>query len=518
MSNKYLSTIGGASFVVLLLSLLGRGIGFIRESYFASQFGLSESYDIFLAGSVIPVIINTSFLYLIQNYLVPIFTEIRINKSNLFKHFTSKYTSLFILIALLFSILLYLFSENIISYYLGSVINYKNDFAVTIFNLMLITIPLSIGSAVLTAYLNSKFSFNIPLISQIILNIFIILSVVVFVEKIGILSIPLGFIIGNFFQLLFLIINARINLLRTNIFSGESKIFEGLSSGIIIVVLIETIGQLHIFIDRYFLSEIETGAISGINYATTVFMLPVSIISLSFSSVLFPKFSEYISNKSKEEFGSLLGKSLDVSLVLHIPIFFIFYFWGDFFIRLFFERGEFGSNDTFLTFNILKIFVFSIIFYSSFAITNKSLYSAGLLKQLLMIQIIGIIIKLFVNVFFVDKYNYNALVFGTTISYIAVGTLSVFFVRFYFKEFRIFNIIIKLFTYIIIALTVFYTIEIIFNSLNINYLIEKFTKILLFNVIFFLVLLLLKFNVILSLIQIIPKKFQKIIIDYYNGK
>lgn len=518
MSNKYLSTIGGASFIVLLLSILGRGIGFIRESYFASKFGLSETYDIFLAGSVIPIIINTSFLYLIHNYLVPIFTDLRINNNNMLKKFASKYTLLFISITLLLSLILYLFSEIIISNYLSFEIIEKRINAITVFNLMLITIPFSIGSSVLSAYFNSKFNFNTPLVSQLILNIIIIITVFITVSDLGIFSVPLGFIIGNLFQLLFLIINSRINIFQIELFREKSKIFEGLTGGIIIVVLIETIGQLHIFIDRYFLSEIEIGSISGINYANTVFMLPISIISLSFSSVLFPKFSEYISNKSKVQFGNLMEKSLDVSLVLHIPIFIIFFFWGDFFIKIFFERGEFQDSDTYMTFNILKILAFSIIFYSSFAITNKCLYSTGLLKQLLFIQIIGIFIKVGINFLFVSNYNYSALVYGTTVSYILVGTLSIAVIRFYFKEFSILKLFYKLLVYASAAVFISYSIENIYQYFNLESQLEVLSKIIIFSLIFFAILVLFKMNVILSLIQIFPQKYQRIILSYYNGK
>lgn len=518
MTNKFLSSIGGASVAVILLSILGRGIGFIRESFFASKFGLSELYDLYLASSIIPLILNTSFLYLIQNYLVPKFTETRINNSSGLIKTVSNNLFLFILVSIIISIILLIFSEFIISNYLSFESFQNNLLALTIFRIMLITIPLSISSAVLTSYLNSKFNFNTPLLSQIILNIFIITTVILYVDKINIYSIPLGFVIGNFIQLLFLLYYSKIRIFSTLKSFREIKPFDGITSTILLIVIIETIGQLHILIDRFFIDKVNAGTISGLNYAFTIYMLPISIISLSFSSVLFTKLSEHISKKSNELFTNLIEKSIDISLALHIPIFFIFFVWGDVFISILFERGAFGKDDTTFTFEILKVLIFSIIFYSTFAITNKSLYSAGLLKQLIYIQLIGIIIKLLINFLFVDKYLHIALASGTTISYIVVSILSVLIIKNYYNEFNILKLLLLTFKYVLICLPVIIGVYYFFEMFPLKNTFMNILQVLISIVLYFFLIIILKLEVTVSLLQIIPGKTKNIILEYVQRK
>ncbi len=75
MSKKFTSTIAGASLLITSVGLISRGLGFIREATYASKFGLQNQFDIYLIGAVVPIIINTSILYLSQNYFIPAYHQ-----------------------------------------------------------------------------------------------------------------------------------------------------------------------------------------------------------------------------------------------------------------------------------------------------------------------------------------------------------------------------------------------------------------------------------------------------------
>jgi putative peptidoglycan lipid II flippase len=80
MSQKFTSTIAGASIFISVLGLFSRGLGFIREMIFANNFGLETEFDIYLVGAVLPITINNILLFIGQNYFVPEFQ--RINSSD----------------------------------------------------------------------------------------------------------------------------------------------------------------------------------------------------------------------------------------------------------------------------------------------------------------------------------------------------------------------------------------------------------------------------------------------------
>ena len=55
MSQKFTSTIAGASIFISLIGVLSRGFGFIREMIFANNFGLETDFDLYLVGAVLVV-------------------------------------------------------------------------------------------------------------------------------------------------------------------------------------------------------------------------------------------------------------------------------------------------------------------------------------------------------------------------------------------------------------------------------------------------------------------------------
>ena len=53
---------------------------------------------------------------------------------------------------------------------------------------------------------------------------------------------------------------------------------------------------------------------------------------------------------------------------------FLFYFWGDLFVHLFYERGKFTPSDTDLTYSVLRYFSLGLIFVSVYQLTVKIFY------------------------------------------------------------------------------------------------------------------------------------------------
>ncbi len=128
------------------------------------------------------------------------------------------------------------------------------------------------------------------------------------------------------------------------------------------------------------------------------------------------------------EIKEKLNKFVSLNLFLFIPMTFVFYYYGDIIIRILFQRGAFTSADTQITFDTLKYFSLSFIFYSSYSVLNKLMYSLELAKQLLVITVIGCTIKILFNFLLVGSLKQNGLALSTSISYFIFFISSLFFI------------------------------------------------------------------------------------------
>ena len=147
-------------------------------------------------------------------------------------------------------------------------------------------------------------------------------------------------------------------------------------------------------------------------------MLPVSIISVSIATIIFSKVSEYFAGPSKFDINHYISEFLRVNLVIFLFATFTLLLFGDVIVKIILERGKFDSTDTASTFNLLKIYSISLLFYSTYSLYNKILYSAKLIKQLLLITILGMMIKIVFNFLLVTHLKQSGLALSTVISYL----------------------------------------------------------------------------------------------------
>ena len=257
----------------------------------------------------------------------------------------------------------------------------------------------------------------------------IVLVTVYFFKNLEIYAIPVGFVIGTVFQLV-LLVNKSKELLFNHFdirdFFTEYK--KSSFDTLFIIVLIETIGQFYVIIDRYFYSLVPTGAISSLSYAQTIFQLPLLIISLALSTAIFPKFSQLIHQKLFADLEKIFNDGLKFSVFIFVPIMFVFIFYGEIILRIIFERGNFSHSNTIMTHRVLIYLSLSIVFFASYGILNKIIYSANLIRELLYITLLGITIKILFNFLLIGKFEQEGLALSTSVTYTFFFLASLFVV------------------------------------------------------------------------------------------
>src|SRR4030066_1265808 len=102
MSKKFTSTIAGAAILITGVGLVSKGFGFLREVVYANNFGLQTNFDIYLIGAVLPITLNTSVIYLAQNYFIPAYhNKLSLGKDKAEKFFSNTFWFFLILAGIL---------------------------------------------------------------------------------------------------------------------------------------------------------------------------------------------------------------------------------------------------------------------------------------------------------------------------------------------------------------------------------------------------------------------------------
>ena len=433
MSKKAKVSLVKASFFLTIILLITKTIGFVREIIFANEFGTSKEFDLYLIGVAIPIMINTVFFYLAQNYFIPNYYKNKKEKLKDDSNFFNESFWLFVGFGLLIGGVLLILSDFIIAAYTENLSAKEIQLVQNIFNLIVITIPINTAFSICASYLVANYNYHIPYLVQLANNSIILVLIIILSDFIGIYSIPLAYVSANIVQLLVIIYviskSVKISFPRISTFASITKI--SLSS-FSITILIEFFSLSYIIIDRYFFHSVEEGGISAYNYASTIFNLPMSIFTASIAAILLPKFSSaFHSDDEKKSFVKGIEESLDAVIIFLSPVIILFLFHAVSLIRIIFQRGVFNAEDTVMTSDLLIILSFGLLFYAAYSVINKILYSAQFLRSFLLLVISTIFIKYFFNLFFVPEFKQNALALSTIICYsvLLFGGISIIVIK-----------------------------------------------------------------------------------------
>jgi putative peptidoglycan lipid II flippase len=359
-------------------------------------------------------------LYLGQNYYIPIYSNIKYEGSKKENELFNKMLRMFFFAGFILSLILLFLSNQILSFYLSGSNTQIIETALVIFRIFIFTIPLNAAISIISAHLQSQEEFSSPALAQLFANLSVILLVPLLGRNIGIIIIPIAYLIGSLLQMFFLLNKSKkyIRLDFKPIYKYQiSKLNLTANASLMLIIVIEVISQFYFIIDRYFYDKVEPGGIAALNYAITVYYIPIAVLSVALSTAIFPSFSDHLQQKDPKDLLKKITDSLSMNAFLFAPIVILFIFYGDFVIRLFFQRGNFSHLDTQMTFSALRYFSLSLIFYSVYSIFNKIFYGARLIKHLLVITMAAGFIKLVLNFVLVESLNHDGLALSSSIAY-----------------------------------------------------------------------------------------------------
>ena len=486
-----------------------RVTGFIRDILFANYLGANLMSDAFLFAYRLPNLFRRIFAEGSMNSVfIPLYVNQEKMNSKSANDFIWIVFNFFFVITLFLSFLIFFFTEQVISILAPGFLLNKSQFLLAN-QLLIITFPFLIFvtlSSVLSSVLNVKGKFFLPSFLSVILNIFMIVTLVSFKSN-SHFALAWSMIIAGFTQLILLFINLGtikifwgIGLKSIKVLSKELKKFFGrflyslLGSGIV---------QLNIFISMLFASLVGGGAISQIYYADRIIDLPFALIAVAMSFTLLPYLSKNISDESKN--SKAFNETVIFCFLFAIPSAFGIFILSEDIIRALFGRGEFNNEDVLITSKILLVYSFSLPGYMLARIFNQVFYSYEKVEYP-----VKAAVPTFICNFILCFLLYRPLgVLGLAISGAVSIWLNLFIQIFYLrKNFRSFyeKLLIfdfkKLLKILFSAIIMVISILIFKKILDLNIYVDLFIQILIGLIIYFLILNWLKLNEIKLVFQL----------------
>lgn len=250
------------------------------------------------------------------------------------------------------------------------------ELAVHLTRLMLVS-PLFFGiSGMLTGILNARQHFLAPAVAPLIYNASIILSALFLAEPFGVEGLAWGVVAGSAGHLL-----VQLPALRAVGFRWSPSL-DVFSEGVRDVLALmgpRVVGlaasQVNFLAVIFFASFISDEAISAMNYAFLMMMLPVGVIGMAISTAVFPTLAQHAAARETQLLRDALTHALRTILLLAIPASAALILLAGPAVQVLLERGAFDDRSATLVVSALVVYGFGIFAHSGVEILSRGFYA-----------------------------------------------------------------------------------------------------------------------------------------------
>jgi putative peptidoglycan lipid II flippase len=363
--------------LIALGNIASRGLGFLREVVKARLFGTGPAVDALNLAITIPLqIYDLVTGGLINSALVPAFSAYAAEER---RHELWRLASVLLtLAALLLSAIvlaLVLFAPQVVGVFVWIDALTKGlaltggqaqpEAAALAARLLRVTLPavacLSL-SGILTALLYSLKRFRLPAFTAAVFNLSMVVVSVLLAAQFGVTAMALGLLLGAALQVLLQLPDLGDGLARLRpaldfAHPGLRRIFRA---------YVPILGSLVIAqASVWFGLSVAFGFPNGLSwmgYATNLYQFPLGLVGVAVSSAILPTLAAQAAGHLTGEYKATLVRGLSLVLGLMVPATVGMFILAEPLAALAFEGGRFTAQDTVMTAQVLRWFLFGLSF------------------------------------------------------------------------------------------------------------------------------------------------------------
>ncbi len=215
--------------------------------------------------------------------------------------------------------------------------------------------------SMLKAVLNQNRRFSVAGSMPLLGGLIILGTLVLLQGRLGIWALPAGFAAGNLAQLVVVVLFALgagcLAFVRPAAPAGGLRELWSLGWVFLLSQLVMTLGMA---VDRYFATGLEVGSVSSLAYSTSILNMGTQLFSFSLTIVMFTRMSEFISAGDMSACNAYIRDNLTRQSRLVVPLSLGLALAAPEIVRVLFQRGAFGPEDTLRTSGVVMFHLLAL--------------------------------------------------------------------------------------------------------------------------------------------------------------
>lgn len=405
------------AFVLILLTIFSKLLGFGREVVLAYYYGTTHISDAYLIALTIP---GTIFAFVgagIHSSYIPTYNHIEHHEnSQSADQFTTNLIQVILLIAAALILLVLMLAPQLVNIFASGFHGETLMLTVKLTRISIFGILFSGMTYVLSGYLNIKKDFFTPALMGIPFNFFVMFSIIIS-QIYHVIWLGYGIVLAMFFQWLLLIPSIKKNRFKCNFkkFYKNPHLKRMLTLALPVIIG-SSINQINILVDRTLASRLASGGIASLNYANRLNDFVIGIFVVTFITVIYPTISKLAIKKNLDELEKLLSQTItDINLLL-FPIVAGTMIFSEPFVKILFGRGAFGEEAIIMTSDSLLFYAIGMIGIGYREILTKVFYALEDTRTPMTNAGVSFLLNILLNIILSNIMGIKGLALATSIS------------------------------------------------------------------------------------------------------
>jgi putative peptidoglycan lipid II flippase len=394
----------------MVLFVVSRALGLLREMVIARQFGTSAEMDAYLAAFRLPDFLfyvvaggalGSAFIPTFSGYLV------RADLPGAWR-LASAVINWIILILSSLGAVAAIAAPWLVQQFYGDFSPEQQALTTELMRWMLISTVIFGISGVVMGILNAQHHFLLPALAPVVYNLAIILGAWLLGPTWGVRGLTAGVVLGAAGHLLVqlpgLARGGQRMVYRPVLAIGEASVHEvARLMGPRVLGLAAV--QLNFVVTTILASSLTAGSLAALNYGWIIMLLPQGVIAQSVATALFPTLAALAAQGEKAEMRRIFAATLRNLLFLTLPATVGLLILREPIIRLLLEWGRFDARSTSLTASALGFFALGLVGHAIVEIAVRAFYALKDTKTPVNIGILAMAVSIGLSLFLMRLFE-----------------------------------------------------------------------------------------------------------------
>ena len=412
--------IASAATLVMLLFILSRGTGLLREMIIGARFGTAADLDAYLAAFRIPdLLFQLVAGGALGSAFIPTFAAAWTEDSQqqawlLF----SRVLNLLTLFLILLCGLAMLFAEPLTARVIAPGFSVEQQrLTASLMRWMLASTVVFGASGLIMGALNAVQHFLLPAVAPVLYNCAIIAGAWLLAPVVGIHGLVIGVAGGSVLHLLVqlpALMQQKVRY-RFSFGVGDAQVREvARLMGPRVLGLLFV--QLNFLVNTILASGLPSGSLSALNYAWLLMLLPQGIFAQAVATVAFPTFSAQVAAGNRAQLLETLTGLLRLILFLSIPAAFLLFVLDEPFVEILFQRGRFDAASTQAVAYALRFFALGLVAHAVVEIVVRVFYALHDTATPVVVGVAAMALNILFSLALIGRMSFGGLALANSIA------------------------------------------------------------------------------------------------------